>query len=481
MEPKKVAQALDDESWVEAMQEELLQFILQKVKQSEEGIFISQDKYVVEILKKFDFYFVKIASTLIETRKPLVKDGEATDVDIYLYRSMIGSLMYLTASRPDIMSAVCACSRFQVTPKLSHLHAVKQIFRYLKGIDNDIYSTVDACLNACEMWKAIASRANQDNSPRINRSTGYENQRNCNVAGARETVAYHREKMLLCKQEEAEIQLNAEQADWRDDTDDESKDQEMEAHYMYMEQIQEVSPDVADSGPIFDSELVQKVSTDDHYNVFAIESEHPEQSESVHDTYHIEQDEHNRKKNNVKARTTLLLSLPDEHQLRFSKYKTAKEHWAKRKKNLLKQQYGNFKAEGSETLKQTFNRLQVIKSQLQFMDVEVENDDLNKKFLTSLAPEWLIHTIVWRNRNDLDTMSLDDLYNHLKHSSRDEDGNTACVSTSSTTFPTASASVATISQDTASAYIASQSNGSQIKFEDINQIDEDDMEEIDIK
>nr|GEV17410.1 hypothetical protein [Tanacetum cinerariifolium] len=116
------------------------------------------------------------------------------------------------------------------------------------------------------------------------------------------------------------------------------------------------------------------------------------------------------------------------------------------------------------------------------MDVEVEKDDLNQKFLTSLAPEWLMHTIVWRNRNDLDTMSLNDLYNHLNvykaevqkksnpnsqnmafisssmHSSREEDGNTACVSTSSTTFPTASASVATISQDTASAYIASQSN-----------------------
>nr|GFC70578.1 hypothetical protein [Tanacetum cinerariifolium] len=177
----------------------------------------------------------------------------------------------------------------------------------------------------------------------------------------------------------------------------------------------------------------------------------------------------------------------------------------KRKKNLLKQQYGNFKAEGSETLEQTFNRLQVIVSQLQFMDVEVEKDDLNQKFLTSLAPDWLMHTIVWRNKNDLDTMSLDDLYNHLKvyeaevhkksnpnsqnmafissskHISGDEDGNTACVSTSSTTFPTASASVATISKDTASAYIASQSNGSQIKFEDINQIDKDDMEEMDIK
>nr|GFC85867.1 ribonuclease H-like domain-containing protein [Tanacetum cinerariifolium] len=89
------------------------------------------------------------------------------------------------------------------------------------------------------------------------------------------------------------------------------------------------------------------------------------------------------------------------------------------------------------------------------MDVEVEQDDLNQKFLTSLAPEWLMHSIVWRNRNDLDTMSLDDLYNHLKHSNGNEDGNTTCVSTASTNVPTASNSVDTISQDTASTYIAS--------------------------
>ncbi|GJR96106.1 hypothetical protein Tco_0268280 [Tanacetum coccineum] len=73
----------------------------------------SLDKYVAEILKKFDFANVKTTSTPIETQKPLVKDEEASDVDVHLYRSMIGSLMYLTASRPDIMFAVYACSRFQ--------------------------------------------------------------------------------------------------------------------------------------------------------------------------------------------------------------------------------------------------------------------------------------------------------------------------------------------------------------------------------
>ncbi|GJR36278.1 retrovirus-related pol polyprotein from transposon TNT 1-94 [Tanacetum coccineum] len=104
-----------------------------KVKQKNDGIFISQDKYVADILKKFYFVTVKTASTLIETNKALLKDEEAEDVDVHLYRSMIGSLMYLTASRPDIMFVVCACARFQVTPKFLHLHAVKRIFRYLKG------------------------------------------------------------------------------------------------------------------------------------------------------------------------------------------------------------------------------------------------------------------------------------------------------------------------------------------------------------
>ncbi|GJW88853.1 ribonuclease H-like domain-containing protein [Tanacetum coccineum] len=85
---------------------ELTFFLGLQVKQKEDGIFISQDKYVAEILKKFDFASVKTASTPIETQKPLVKDEEASDVDVHLYRSMIGSLMYLTASRPDIMFGI---------------------------------------------------------------------------------------------------------------------------------------------------------------------------------------------------------------------------------------------------------------------------------------------------------------------------------------------------------------------------------------
>ncbi|GJU86383.1 hypothetical protein Tco_1293929, partial [Tanacetum coccineum] len=177
----KVIQALTDPSWIEAMQEELLQFKLQKVwtlvdlpkgkkaigtkwvyrnKKDEKGIVvrnkmdvksaflyntIEEEVYVCQppsfedpqfpdkIYKKFDFVTVKITSTPIETNKALLKDEEVEDVDVHLYRSMIRSLMHLTASWPDIMFTVYACARFQVTPKVSHLHAVKRIFRYLKG------------------------------------------------------------------------------------------------------------------------------------------------------------------------------------------------------------------------------------------------------------------------------------------------------------------------------------------------------------
>ncbi|GKE75702.1 hypothetical protein Tco_1537743, partial [Tanacetum coccineum] len=97
---------------------ELTFFLGLQVQQKEDGIFNSQDKYVAEILKKFNFATVKTTSTPVKPNKALIKDEEAEDLDVHLYRSMIGSLMYLTASRPDITFAVCVCARFQVTPKM---------------------------------------------------------------------------------------------------------------------------------------------------------------------------------------------------------------------------------------------------------------------------------------------------------------------------------------------------------------------------
>ncbi|GJT78795.1 putative ribonuclease H-like domain-containing protein [Tanacetum coccineum] len=82
---------------------ELTSFLGLQVTQKEDEIFISLDKYVAKILKKFNYTDVKSASTPVDLEKPLVKDGDVDDVDVHLYRSMIGYLMYLTTSRPDIM------------------------------------------------------------------------------------------------------------------------------------------------------------------------------------------------------------------------------------------------------------------------------------------------------------------------------------------------------------------------------------------
>ncbi|GJS23854.1 putative ribonuclease H-like domain-containing protein, partial [Tanacetum coccineum] len=112
---------------------ELTFFLGLQVMQKDDGIFINQDKYVAGILKKFDFVTVKTVSTPVETNKALLKDEEADDVDVHFYGSMIRSLMYFTTPRHGIMFAICSCARFQVTHKVSHLHAVKRIFRYLKG------------------------------------------------------------------------------------------------------------------------------------------------------------------------------------------------------------------------------------------------------------------------------------------------------------------------------------------------------------
>ncbi|GKF86534.1 putative ribonuclease H-like domain-containing protein [Tanacetum coccineum] len=112
---------------------ELTFFLGLQVLQRPDGIFINQHKYVQEILKKFDLECVRTATTPYEAPKPKSKNEPDSPVNVHLYRSMIGSLIYLTASKPDIMFALSACSRNQVTPTTSNLEAVKNIFKYLKG------------------------------------------------------------------------------------------------------------------------------------------------------------------------------------------------------------------------------------------------------------------------------------------------------------------------------------------------------------
>ncbi|KAJ9561577.1 hypothetical protein OSB04_006737 [Centaurea solstitialis] len=119
-----------------SMMGELTFFLGLQIKQSEKGIFINQGKYVHEMLKKFDLTSYTPMKTPMAPPLSLDKDSKGKPVDVTLYRGMIGSLLYLTASRPDIMYSTCLCARYQAEPKESHLTAVKRIFRYLKGTPN---------------------------------------------------------------------------------------------------------------------------------------------------------------------------------------------------------------------------------------------------------------------------------------------------------------------------------------------------------
>ncbi|GJR65345.1 retrovirus-related pol polyprotein from transposon TNT 1-94 [Tanacetum coccineum] len=116
-----------------SMMGELNFFLGLQIKQMKDGIFFNQSKYIKEMLKKFGLEDSKPMKTPMSSDTKLKKDEECESVDSTKYRGMIGSLLYLTASRPDIMFSVCLCARFQEAPKTSHLEAIKRIFRYIKG------------------------------------------------------------------------------------------------------------------------------------------------------------------------------------------------------------------------------------------------------------------------------------------------------------------------------------------------------------
>ncbi|KAJ9555727.1 hypothetical protein OSB04_010341 [Centaurea solstitialis] len=119
-----------------SMMGELNFFLGLQVKQLSAGIFINQEKYIKHILKKYNLENAKIMKTPMSPSCALDSDPDGKAVDVTTYRGMIGSLMYLTASRPDIMFSTCLCARYQSKPKESHLKAVKRIFRYVKGTVN---------------------------------------------------------------------------------------------------------------------------------------------------------------------------------------------------------------------------------------------------------------------------------------------------------------------------------------------------------
>ena len=113
---------------------ELNYFLGLQVKQSNDGIFISQNKYAKNLVKKFGLDLAKHMNTPMGTNDKLSKDENGVSIDPTLFRSMIGSLLYLIASRPDIYFSVGICARYQANPKESHIASMKRIIKYVSGI-----------------------------------------------------------------------------------------------------------------------------------------------------------------------------------------------------------------------------------------------------------------------------------------------------------------------------------------------------------
>ncbi|GKC30565.1 hypothetical protein Tco_1037859 [Tanacetum coccineum] len=226
----------------------------------------------------------------------------------------------------------------------------------------------------------------------------------------------------------------------------------------------------------------------------------------------------------VKAKSTLTMGIPNEHQLKCNSIKDAKKlleavekrfggnaATKKTQRNLLKQQYENFTASSSKMLDQTFDRLQRLVIQLELLDEKLSQEDVNQKLLRSLSHEWNTHAVVWRNKVDLDTMSMDDLYNNLKvyepkvkgvSSSSSSTQNIAFVSSSnkntsstneavnpahgvSTTSTQVNAAnfknIDNLSDVVIYAFFTSQPSSPQLIHEDLQQIHPDDIEEMDLR
>ncbi|GJY26752.1 ribonuclease H-like domain-containing protein [Tanacetum coccineum] len=194
------------------------------------------------------------------------------------------------------------------------------------------------------------------------------------------------------------------------------------------------------------------------------------------------------KKNDVKARSLLLMALPNEHQLTFDQYVDAQSMFAavkarfgdnevtkKTQKALLKQQYENFSASSSESLDSIFNKLKMLVSRLAILGVVTPPEDLNVKFLRSLPSEWDTHVVVWMNKPDFDTMGASST-NNINTVNPEVSTATTKANTASTEICTASFSDATIY-----AFLSTQPKGSQLVHEDLEQLHDDDLEEMDLK
>nr|GEW04055.1 hypothetical protein [Tanacetum cinerariifolium] len=325
-----------------------------QVKQKKDRIFIIQDKYVAKILRKFGLTDGKSASTPIDTEKPLLKDPDGEDVDVHTYRSMIGSLI--------LISWQCK----------------KQTIVATSSTEAEYVAATSCCAQVLWIQNQLLNYGTMS-SP---------NHPTSNIKDA----------------------FSSNFSDYTTASPG------------------NISPDPPDklSKYLFTSLAISPFHNVQAYNVVANKPPIPLQDPITPPTI-LTLSPRLARKNELKAHGTLLMALPDKHQLNFNIHKDAKtlmeaiekrfggnKKTKKVSKTLLKQQYKNFTGSSSESLDQIHNRLQKLITQLEILKESLYQEEINLKFLRSLPTEWRTHTLIWRNKTNLEEQSLDNLFNSLR-------------------------------------------------------------------
>nr|GEY17125.1 ribonuclease H-like domain, reverse transcriptase, RNA-dependent DNA polymerase [Tanacetum cinerariifolium] len=336
-------------------------------KGKDDGIFISQDKYVPDILKKFDFTTVKTASTTMEPNKTLIKDSEAKDVDVHLYRLMIGSLMYLTASRPDIMFAVCTCARnspFDLEAFFDSDYAGASLDR---KFTTGGFQFLGKRLISWQ-WKKQTKVSNSTIEAEYVAATSCYGQ----FWATAKSKTVNDVKQIHAK-------LMARQCDSMES---------LSPHVVATAKLPILNPNEFDLWKM----RIEQYFLMTNYSLWEVilNGDSPTPTRIIDGVVQVvvptTVEQRLAKKNELKARGTLLMALPDKHQLKFNIHKDAKslmeaikkrfggnKETKKVQKTILKQQYENFSGTGSESLDQIHDRLQKLISQREILDQSLDD------------------------------------------------------------------------------------------------------------